>query len=632
MTDLPTIARSRTVRAAGQHTTRTRSLMAPLRIGTASRASLLFALIASTATGQTELADPPSAPVEEVAPPKRPAAVRRAKSISKSDQPAAKDQAANATAASSATPDAGSPSEAEIDAGALQGAQAGAPGMVAAAAAAEAALNQAGAAPVAMAPSGPAASASAASVEYDLVDVKVRDTVILRLRLADGGLVPEERSRRATRAIEAALAEGKADTVRTELRQDRVMLFIGERPIVELTRLDAEVIGEGSLEMFAASAAAKIRDLLETERQRSIVAHNAFNVALVVMLGVAALYALRLLGALARRIREFVRLNPDRIPAIRLRSIEVIGPHVLRSGIVVGLGVVKLLLQIALIYAWLLFSSSMFEATHGMTGQLTALVLAPLSGLATRFVALLPVLLLTTIGVVVLVVLLRFVSLFFAGVERRETELSWLPAELAAPTSLLIRIGLVVVSLLLLAPLLTGNTDGSLARVGMLSVTAIALATTPLLANIIVGLVTLYGGRLQLGHEIQVGTHAGRLVFVDLVELRLTTPSGGELRIPHLVTLVHPITVLAASNGSVRRLVVTAEATVERLMEVLIGQAALEDLAALAIVKLETNSVTAELLPKDAGLAMEQRLLVETAKLLEANHVRLILAEWRPSA
>lgn len=593
---------------------------------------LWVTLLASTASGQAELSDPPSPPVEEAQPPKRPAAVRRSRSASKSDPVAAKRLAENATTASSTTPDAGAPTLEQADAGASAMAQAGAPGTAAPVAAADMALNQAGAAPVPVAPSVAAPAASAASVEYDLVDVKVRDTVILRLKLADGGLVPEERARRATRAVEAALAEGKTDTVRTELRQDHVMLFIGERPIVELTRLDAEVIGEGSLEMFAASAAAKIRDLLETERQRSIVAHNAFNVALVVMLGVAALYALRLLGALARRIREFVRLNPDRIPAIRLRSIEVIGPHVLRSGIVVGLGVVKLLLQLTLIYAWLLFSSSMFDATRGMTGQLTALVLAPLSGLATRFVALLPVLLLTTIGVVVLVVLLRFVSLFFAGVERRETELGWLPPELAAPTSLLIRIGLVVVSLLLLAPLLTGNTDGSLARVGMLSVTAIALATTPFLSNIVVGLVTLYGGRLRLGHEIRVGSHAGRLVSVDLVELRLITHSGGELRIPHLVTLVHPISVQATPARSVRRLAVTAEATVERLMEVLMGQAPLDDLAALEIVKLETNAVTAELMPKDAGLATEQRLLVEVAKVLEANQVRLILAEWRPLA
>lgn len=627
MTDLSTTAGSRNLRASCRNASRRRPRAAAIRAG------LLLALLAPAASGQPDPLDSPSVPAEQAAQPKHASGSHRSKASHTRDRDSHDKDSSKRDGADEASAKTTVPKDASDDRADASGAeigQAGAPATATQASGIDPNLGAAGSTSVSTGPSGPAPAASVPAAEYDLADVKVRDSVVLRLKLADGGLVPQERARRAIRAIEAALAEGKAISVRTELRQDRAMLFIGERPIIELTRTDAEVVGEGSLEMFAASAAAKIGDLLETERQRSIVAHNAFNVALVIMLGVAALYALRLLGALARRIREFVRMNPDRIPAIRLRSIEVIGPHVLRSGIVVGLGVLKLLLQLTLIFAWLLFSSSMFDATRGMTGQLTALVLAPLSGLATRFVALMPVLLLTTIGVVALVVLLRFVSLFFAGVERRETELTWLRPELAAPTSLLIRIALVVVSLLLLAPLLTGNTDGSLARVGMLSVTAIALATTPFLANIVVGLVTLYGDRLTMGDEIRIGAHAGRLVSVDLVELHLRTANGNELRIPHLVTIVHPIVVSNAPARSSRRLTVTAETSVERLMEVLTANQALGDLATLEISRLESKVVTVELTPKESGLTTEQRMLVEVAKLLESNQLRLILAEWRP--
>jgi small-conductance mechanosensitive channel len=464
--------------------------------------------------------------------------------------------------------------------------------------------------------------------QFNAVEVKIRDVVILRLRLEDGGLVPAERAARATRAIEAALADANPEAVRTELRQDRALLFVGQRPIVELTRADAEAIGEGSLELVAASAATRVRDVLQNERERSALAHSVFNVTLVVFLAVAVLYALRLLGSLARRTRQFVDRNPDRIPAIRLWSIEVVGPHMLRSGIVVGLGVLKLVLQVGLVFAWLLFSSSLFEATRGMTGSLTALVLAPLSGLATRFAAMLPLLLLTTIGGVVLVVLLRFVGLFFAGVERRETDLAWLRPELAAPTSLLIRVGIVVVSLLAFAPLVTGNVDGSLARVGMLSVVAIGLATTPLVANIVVGLVTLYGGRLRLGDELRVGSHSGVLESIDLVELRLTTRTGHELRIPHLVTLVRPILVAGMECISNRRLVVTAEVPHDRLVQVLETIAS----ATFAVVKVEPERTTAELTPRDAGQVAERELLTDVLRELKGKQIRLVLAEWQTLA
>ncbi|HMA94780.1 MAG TPA: mechanosensitive ion channel domain-containing protein [Polyangiaceae bacterium] len=607
---------------------------APFRLGT--KTSLLLVCLTSYASAQADSSEAAPTPVHEQATgPKQPAPVRRAKpvttgakakaSVDKSSVPTSSASAAAEGHAGLATNDAG------IDAGPID-VDAGSEGAAPVASSRELLENVAGASATSPAATTASTVSTAPPVEFETTEVKIRDAVVLRLKLADGGLVPQERAKRATRAIEAALADGKPDGVRTELRSDRALLFVGQRPIIELTRADAEAIGEGSLEMFAASAAAKVRDVLETEHQRSIVAHNAFNVALVVMLGVAALYALRLLGALSRRLREFVRMNPDRIPAIRLRSIEVVGPHVLRSGLVVGLGVIKLLLQLTLVFAWLLFSSSMFEATRGMTGQLTALVLSPLSGLAARFVALLPVLLLTTIGVVALVVLLRFVSLFFAGVERSETELSWLRPELAAPTSLLIRIALVVISLLLLAPLLTGNSDGSLARVGMLSVGAIALATIPFLANIVVGLVTLYGSRLQMGDEIRIGGYAGTLVSVDLVELRLDTPSGQELRIPHLVTLVHPLAVAKKHAPCFRRLVVTAETPFARLVEVLSGEQQLADLGSIVLTRLEGSTASVELTPKQAGLAAEQQLLVQVARLLEENHIRLILAEWRPLA
>lgn len=492
------------------------------------------------------------------------------------------------------------------------------------AAAASSAANPASSAP-------PLASVTPPAT-FEVAEVRIRDSVILSLKLEDGGLVPKERARRAKQAIEDALADASPDSVRTEMRQDRALIFVGQRPIVELTRADAEAIGEGSLELFAASAAARVTDVLESERQRSVVLRSVLNITLVIFLAVAVLYALRALGALARRSGEFVRRNPQRIPAIRFRSIEVIGPHVLRAGIIVGIGVLKLLLQLGLVFAWLLFSLSLFDATRGLTGKLTTLVVDPLSGLATRFAALLPLLLLTTIGVVVLVVLLRFVALFFAGVERRETELKWLKPELAAPTSLLIRIGLVVFSLLVLAPLVTGNVEGSLARVGMLSVVAIALATTPFVANTIVGLYTLYGSRLKLGDEIQIGSQRGTLTAVDLVELRLRADDEHELRIPHLVTLVRPIIVSSATTGTGRQLIVTAEERFARLLELL----STDEIAAMAnqvrVVRVEGDRTTVELTPLLASASGEQQLLAEVLRLMESKSVRLVIAEWRDQA
>jgi hypothetical protein len=464
----------------------------------------------------------------------------------------------------------------------------------------------------------------------------VRDVLVLRLKLADGGLSPEERAKRAKRAIEASLVESKIESVRSELHGGRALLFIGNRPIVELTAADAEVMGEGSLEIYTASAAAKVRDILENERRQSVVANSVLNFVLVGALAVGVVLALRLLSGLSRKAQRFIEENPERIPALHLRSIEVIRPHVLRSGLVVGVGVLKLILQFALVYSWLVFTSSLFEATQGLADKLTSLVISPLAGLMTRLAALLPLFLVTVIAVAVLVVLLRFVQLFFAAVERRETELSWLRPELATPTSLMIRIGIVAASLLFLAPVVTGNLDGALSRLGLLFVVTIALASTPLLANVVVGLVTLYGARLIRGDLVQIGearqgTFRGRVQSIGLIEIRLRSESGQEVRVAHLTALCRPMIVLGHGAERVKRaLFVESEAKPERVVEVLGQVISDRTLAAeIRILRIRGNAVCAELRLITESASHEQAILIAVSRALTDAEIGLVLAEWQ---
>jgi hypothetical protein len=468
----------------------------------------------------------------------------------------------------------------------------------------------------------------------------VRDVVVLRLKLADGGLLPKERAKRATRAIEAALADTTLSNVRTEMRSDRALLYVGTRPIVELTREDAEAMGEGSLELYAASAAAKVRDVLDSERRQSVVANTLLNVVLVGALAVGVVMALRWLGMLARRVQRFVQRNPEKIPAIRLQSIEVVGPHVLRSAVVVGVGVLKLLLQFAAVYSWVVFSSSLFEATKGLAGKLTSLVLSPLAGLMTRITSLLPLVLVTAIAVAVLFVLLRFIELFFIAVQRRETELSWLRPELAAPTSLLIRGGLIVASLLFLGPVVTGNVDGALSRLGMLFVITVALGATPFLANVVIGFVTLYGDRLKEGDFVRLGVEGqpsvqGKIQTLGLFEIRLNSEAGSEIRVAYLSTLFRPITIFRSEADRAERitLLIVAEASPDGLSALV--RRVLDELVLTGEVHLlRLSGKTAHVEVRLRAIANERReqVLIAIAKAITAEELPLVLAEWQARA
>jgi small-conductance mechanosensitive channel len=218
----------------------------------------------------------------------------------------------------------------------------------------------------------------------------------------------------------------------------------------------------------------------------------------------------------------------------------------LRSTGELALSTLKWLAQAGVAYTWLVAVLSLFESTRGYTQKLTGVVLAPLSQLMARLATALPLLVVAALAALAVFVLVRFVGLFFASVARGETPLGWLPSDLATPTSVLLRAGIVISALVFLAPIVTGETDGILGRVGIISLVALGLASTPVLASGTVGAIWMYGRRLRVGEYVELGAYRGRVSELNLLELRLTVTDRTELRVPHLLTLVRPLRLLGA--------------------------------------------------------------------------------------
>ena len=392
------------------------------------------------------------------------------------------------------------------------------------------------------------------------VEVRVRETVVLTLHLSDGGMSAQERAKRANGAIERALGVSSAKTVRVEQRGNRSIVFIGVQPVVELTTDDAAVANEGSLDLYGASVAARISDILRAEEQRGQVVRTVLSIVLSVVAAVLSIYLIRKIGDWTSRARNWVERNPHRIPSIRFKSIEVVRSPVLHSATLVALAVAKWFAYLGTVYACVIFILSRFDSTRAYTDKLAGLVLSPLSTLTSRVATLLPLTVIVAIGAVALLILLRFIGLFFAAVERGETRLEHLSPALAAPTSLIVRIGLVILAFLVVAPALTGNADGTFAKLGQLALAALALALVPMLTTVFLGMRILYTNRLAVGQWVSIGNVSGRVLALTLFETRIWMSDGVTARVPHLVLLWQPI---RTASGVVHRLCLTVVRTPE---------------------------------------------------------------------
>lgn len=435
------------------------------------------------------------------------------------------------------------------------------------------------AAPIAGASSTPAsvgapASPASVSTPSHAGDVRVHERTVFTLRMTRAGQTAQDRARAASASLEATLDDPGEPTTHIEEQSGTAVIFVGKTPIVALGEDDAASAGgDVTLHVYAAGVGAKIDDALRTERRRSTIAGRVFSFSLLVFSGLLAFLLVRRVGDLSGQVRMWVRANPDRIPALQLGRIEVVRPMAVRGAVSVALALAHRLAQVSIVYLWLIFALSRFEATRAYTDRLAGFVLVPLSALIERLGASLPLVVVAAIAALALGIAVRFVGLFFAGVERGETHLSWLPRDLAGPTSVLVRAGMVILSIVLAAPLITGTDDGALSRAGVVALAALGIACTPVLACAAAGLPAVFGRRVRTGEFVEAGGRAGVVRDVTLLELVLEDAFGCEVRVPQLLGLWHPIRVLGTAALATIDVVVDPKERPAKVEEALVSAA-----------------------------------------------------------
>ena len=417
-------------------------------------------------------------------------------------------------------------------------------------------------------------SASRPGAEPATFDVRLHEKRVFSLKVSRAGEAPQDRARAASRALDSVLDDPDQALSRVEEQPGSAVIFVGKTPIVTLGEGDATAAsGDLPLHVYAASVATKVDDSLKAERKRSAIATDVLSLSLLVFSGLLAFLLFGRIGDLPVKARNWVRDNPGRIPALKLGRIEVVRPAAVRGAVSVALVLAHRIAQFAVAYSWLIFALSRFDATRAYTDKLAGYVLAPLSALIGRVGASLPLFVVAAIAVVALGIAVRFVGLFFGGVERGETHVTWLPRELARPTSVLVRAGVVLVSIVLAAPLITGADEGALSRAGLVALIALGLACTPVLACAAAGLPAVYGRRLRVGDFVEAGGRSGVVRDVTLLELVIEDPLGCEVRVPQLLGLWHPTRVLGSGAMTTLDVAIDAKERPARVEEALVGAA-----------------------------------------------------------
>jgi hypothetical protein len=424
------------------------------------------------------------------------------------------------------------------------------------------------------APSGSTPAASASTGQPSVATVRVHEREVFAIRVPRAGQSAADRARLASQALEVKLEEPDEPEAHVDEQGAIAVVFVGKTPIVTLGEEDAAAEGGAvTLHVHAASVATRVQEALRLERKRGAIATTVFSISLLVFSALMAFLLLGRIGDVEEKLRAWMEKNPDRLPALKLGKIEVVSSAAVRGAISIALRIGERFAQAAVVYGWLLIVLSLFEATRAYGEKLTGYVLSPLSALVSRIGSALPVLVVGLIAALAVILLVRFIGLFFGSVARGETKLGWLPPDLAGPTSVLVRAGIVIASLIVAAPLITGSDEGALSRAGVAALATLALACTPILACAAVGVPIVFGRRLRVGDFVETGGRAGRVRGITLLEVRLEDSNGCEVRVPHLVGLWHSTRIVGRAPIATVEIVVAATAQQSKAYDALLAAA-----------------------------------------------------------
>ena len=452
----------------------------------------------------------------------------------------------------------------------------------------------------------------AQSGQEKAAEIKLHDTLVFSLSSDLPNRTAAERARAAAHALERAF-DADFSEVKVVSSADARVVFAGDVPVIELHEDDARAAQSSSLDVYAALVAAQMRAAIQAERRRSDIAGTVFSISLVVFFGFVALVGSRRLSELASRARDEIMDRPERIVPIRFNKLEVLGADSLRALLLAAVIIGRWVLQVGVIYIWLVLSLSRFELTRPYTDKLNHSLIDPLSALAQRALGALPVFILAFALAAVVFVAVRIVELFFKGATREH--FIWVPRELVGAVSALIRVAIVVLALIFAGPIASGDPEGVLARVGSSVLLGVSLALTPLFCSAACGGVLVFTRRLQVGKQIELGSLHGRIVNIRLLDVVLRDTEGGEIRVPHVRTLFMPLRVLGSEQRRSVELAISPQADPNKVIELFTAALAAPNSAA---------DLTVELVHIDADAAC-YRVSVPGRDARSASDLRMLL-------
>jgi small-conductance mechanosensitive channel len=370
------------------------------------------------------------------------------------------------------------------------------------------------------------------------VSLKVLNRDIINFRSTVLGIEPEERASRAQRRITQQLANPGEHKISVADMPPGKLIQIDGAGSFYIAPDDVDPFQQETLTSVANQAVARINLVLkETQEGRSLdrMLRASAYALLASCIFIGLLWILFKLRRAA--VAKILSVARDKLDGHQLVQAQLIKRDHIQSGLRRLLQWLSWVVIFLLSYEWLSFTLSQFPFTRPLGEQLNTYLLGITGTIASAALRAIPDLFTACVIFFLAKLVVQGFNAFFDRVENGVLAISWLGADVVAPTRRITKVAVWLFALAMAYPYLPGSGTEAFKGVSVLVGLMISLGASSLIAQAASGLILTYSRIYRTGEFIHVNGHEGTITDLGMFTTRLRNGMGLEITLPNALVL-----------------------------------------------------------------------------------------------
>lgn len=369
--------------------------------------------------------------------------------------------------------------------------------------------------------------------------VVVRGDTLFTIYGTLGPFTPRERARALSQRIDSLAEDALARAASVNMVDSLGVtdILVGDFVIMTVTERDAAESGLPRAEL-GQQYATQIQNAIRT-REGAATIKSILIGLLFTLVAVAGLVLIfRMLNFLFPVIyRRLEAWRGTRIPSIKIQRLELLSSERLTDVLIGVAKVLRVAAVVVVLYIFVPLVLSFFPWTRGLSRRIVEYVANPLRQAGTSFINYLPDLFTIAVIVVVIYYILKFIHLFFTGIERGAIAFPGFFQEWSQPTYKIVRFLVIVFGLIVVYPYLPGSDTAAFKGISVFVGVIISFGSSSAIANVVAGVVMTYMRPFQLGDRVKIADTIGDIVEKTLLVTRVRTVKNVDITIPNAMVL-----------------------------------------------------------------------------------------------